>query len=318
MPHFALRFADSHSAARYPLPVAGPVTFRAAGPAARLVQLHLPRLAANWIIAASFVTPGAVAPPHQFTILTKKHTWPLLPVPSVQGDRPDLITSDPAISVHIDCWHTHASIDTARIELRVSAAGAPHHYLLCVSARPLELHVDPPLSGSIAIGAATYVRAQPPQRISQMTAAESLRHHICSPTSVAMLLPGADRDVITAECRDDATGLYGSWPMAVRTAAARGAVAGVELHDSWTQALHVLRQGHAFAASIRFAAGALKGAPLASTSGHLVVVHGIRDNRVLIHDPAAAHDDATAITCDFEEFSRAWLASRGASYIIAP
>ena len=309
MPHFALRFADSHSAARYPLPVFGPIVFSSEGES-RTLRLHLPHIPADWIVAASFVTPGEATPTHQFRLLTKEHTWSLLPVPSQAGERPDLVVQDPTVSVHIDCWHTHARIQAPQIELVINTIAAPRRYLVCISARPLQLDVD--------AAASICIEAKPPQKFSQMTATDALRHHICSPTSVAMLLPGATRDPITSACHDNATGLYGSWPMAVRAAAAEGAVAGVELHDSWGQALHVLRQGHAFAASIRFAPGALTGAPLTSTSGHLVVVRGIRDRHVLVHDPAAADDAATAVSYDIEEFSRAWLASRGASYIIAP
>ncbi|MBM4203656.1 MAG: hypothetical protein FJ194_05825 [Gammaproteobacteria bacterium] len=309
MPHFALRFADSHSAARYPLPVAGPLLFLGQGES-RIIRADLPPLPAHWIVAASFVTPGAITPTHQFRLLTNEHTWSLLPVPSQPGQRPDLTAMDPSVSVHIDCWHTHVSIQAPRIELVINTTSAPRHYLLCISARPVQLDVGP--------ASAACIVADPPQKLSQMTAADSVRHHICSPTSVAMLLPGAARDPIATACRDNATGLYGSWPMAVRTAAAAGAVAGVELHDSWSQALHVMREGYAFAASIRYAPGSLTGAPLASTAGHLVVVHSIGEGRVLVHDPAAASDEATAISHDIDEFSRAWLASRGASYIIAP
>lgn len=309
--HFALRFGDSHSAARYPLPVFGPVTFVAREDEC-VARIHLPALPAEWILTASFITPGALTPSHVFRLLSGTAAWSLLPVPSQAGERPDQQGVDPSVSVHIDCWHTHASLAAPVLELSVAAPAAPGRYLICLSARPLTmLPGEPP-------ALPRPLRARTPQHISQMTAAEGIRRHICSPTSVAMLMPGATRDVLAAACRDAATGLFGSWPMAVRAAAAGNAIAGVELHADWSQAMCVLRRGEPFAASIRYSAAQLRGAPLDSTGGHLVVVHGIDGDRVLIHDPAAADDATVAREYDATEFSRAWLAMRGASYIIVP
>ncbi len=309
--HFALRFADSHSAARYPLPVSGPATYlhRNGGLIARL---SLPAIPPDWIIAASFVTPGRLTPPHQFRLLTSAHTWPLLPVPSTVGQRPDQVATQGDVSTHIDCWHSHRPLTAPLVELQLDCAALPDHHLLCVSARPLTLTPTVP--------ADTKVSARTPLAISQMMAKDTaIRHHICSPTSVAMLMPAGDREVMVEACRDSATGLFGSWPMAVRAAAMAGhAVAGVELHADWSQALYVLRQGYAFATSIRYPAGKLAGAPLNGTSGHLVIVHGVDGNRVLVHDPAAENDTTVSRTYDAQEFSNAWLAIRGASYIIAP
>jgi len=275
-----------------------------------MVTLPIPTIPAEAILVASFVTPGSITPDHQFRLQAESHEWPLLPVPSMVGERPDQIPMNDAVSTHIDCWHTRVPLDDPIIQLFIHAEQAPERYFIAISSRPLAI-TTPPLPTTSAIAAT-------PQAISQMTAEEPLRRHICSPTSLAMLLPGVSRDEVLAWTRDRATGLHGSWALAVRAAALNDGVAAVELHSDWSNVLTVLRAGLPFAASIRFAAGELHGAPLDSTNGHLVVVHGVDGASVLVHDPAADADGSVARRYDLAQFTTAWLAMRGASYIIAP
>ncbi len=275
-----------------------------------IVTLSIPTIPADAILVASFVTPGSITPDHQFTLIADTHEWPLLPVPSLVGERPDQVSMNDAVSTHIDCWHTRIPVDNPTIRLRMTTELAPEHYFIAISSRPLTISA-PQLP-------CTCVVANTPQAISQMTAEEPLRRSICSPTSLAMLLPCAVRDELLAWTRDRATGMHGSWALAVRAAALKGAVAAVELHSDWETALAILHAGLPFAASIRFPAGGLQGAPLNGTGGHLVVVYGIVDNSVLVHDPAADSDETVPRRYDLAEFTAAWLASRGASYIIAP
>jgi hypothetical protein len=47
-------------------------------------------------------------------------------------------------------------------------------------------------------------------------------------------------------------------------------------------------------------------------------VRGLEGNRVLVNDPAAVDSATVERNYDLVEFSNAWLAMRGASYIIAP
>jgi hypothetical protein len=179
-----------------------------------------------------------------------------------------------------------------------------------LSVRALDVDAQPP-QGASAVAPA-------PRKLSQMTAPAAIRHHTCSPTSTAMLLANAAPDTVATLCRDEATGMFGSWPLAVRAAARHGAVAAVESFGSWHPALAVLTHGLPFCASIRFSEGALDGAPLTRTGGHLVVVYGVQDGRILVHDPAAEDPETVPRSYDATQFTRAWLAHRGASYIIAP
>lgn len=308
-----IRLADPVSSARYPLPVQRQADFLPFADGADgewTITLSIPTIPADAILVASFVTPGSITPDHQFRLIADAGEWPLLPVPSLVGERPDQLPMNDAVSTHIDCWHTRMPVNNPTIRLLFTANGPPEHYLIAISSRPLSV--------TTASLPCTSVVARTPQAISQMTAEEPLRRSICSPTSLAMLLPGTGRDEVLAWTRDRATGMHGSWALAARAAALKGAVAAVELHSDWETALAVLRAGLPFAASIRFAAGELQDAPLNGTGGHLVVVYGIDGDSVLVHDPAADGDDTVPRRYDLAEFTTAWLASRGASYIIAP
>lgn len=305
-----IRLADPVSAARYPLPVHESADFLRDDAGAWILTLSIPTIPAEAILVASFVTPGSITPDHQFRLIADAGEWPLLPVPSLVGERPDQVAMNDTVSTHIDCWHTRLCVQNPTLRLQITSPEPPRKYFIAISSRPLTVTTTPPPGISVV--------AKIPPAISQMTAEEPLRRSICSPTSLAMLMPGADRDEVLAWTRDRATGMHGSWPLAARAAALKGAVAAVELHSDWETALTVLRAGLPFAASIRFAAGALQGAPLNGTSGHLVVVYGIDGNTVLVHDPAADCDDSVPRRYDLAEFTIAWLASRGASYIIAP
>ena len=299
------RWADPASAQRYPLPAREQAAFRQAVQGWEWRQA-LPSLASGHIVAASL--SAADVRRHQWRIEHQGESWPLLPVPSTKGERPDRSAPAPRISTHIDCWHTHARIDGAELVLWLSEP--PDAYLISVSARPLTLAPTLPDPADRF--------ADTPRALSQKTASADIRHHICSPTSVAMVLEGSAPDTITTLCRDEATGMFGSWALAIRSAARHEAVGAVELMSGWQEAERVLDAGLPFCASIRFEKGALPGAPLERTGGHLVVVHGLAEGNVLVHDPAAPSAAEVPRRYDAEAFTHAWLSHRGASYIIVP
>ncbi len=302
---YSARWADARSARRYPLPVRGTAAFT---PAAQGVELRmpLPEVPANQIIVPSFASVDVER--YQWRLEHQGEHWPLLPVPSARDERPDRLRPATRVSSHIDCWHSHAALSDA--ELVLWCTSEPATYMIALSVRPLDLEAQPPLDACSV--------APAPRQLSQMTAPADIRHHTCSPTSTAMLLANAAPDTVATLCRDEATGMFGSWPLAVRAAAKHGALAAVEAFSSWQPALAVLAAGLPFCASIRFAEDGLDGAPLNRTGGHLVVVYGVREGRVLAHDPAAESVEAVPRSYDATQFTRAWLAHRGASYIIAP
>jgi hypothetical protein len=159
----------------------------------------------------------------------------------------------------------------------------------------------------------------------------------CSPTSLAMLLgyygrlPGpasyawvnrayADRWVnqvarMTYDYRYDGTG---NWPFNTAVGATRVADAFVTRLADLQQAERFLRAGIPLAVSIRFARGQLTGAPISSTSGHLVVLAGLTaSGDPVVMDPAAGSDASVRRTYDRAQFERAWLSgSGGMAYVL--
>ncbi|MEE8041467.1 MAG: hypothetical protein V3T15_01585, partial [Pseudomonadales bacterium] len=71
-------------------------------------------------------------------------------------------------------------------------------------------------------------------------------------------------------------------------------------------------------ASVRYAAGELHGSALAETDGHLVVVCGFDEDRVVVNDPAAANLGEVRRSYAIDEFATVWLRDRGAGYVMGP
>jgi hypothetical protein len=311
------RFADTASAARYPLAVEGPAAWASSPPGQRVV-VPLPALRPGTLLVPSLSLPttdGAAPPRHRWTLRSGRRSWPL---PDVPADAPaaDRTTAPPGggdeVSRHIDCFRIHRDITDAVLELFVDAEEPPPRYLIAVSARPFTIAEPSPPAGEAGL-----VGAPPPR--SQMAAPAELAPRICSPTCVSMVLELWRRPHdwlgLCDECRDPATGMYGVWPMALRAAARRGIAGAVETFTDWQAPLRVLAAGVPLITSIRFDAGELPGAPLTDTGGHLVVVHGAGPDGIAVCDPAAPAGEVLR-TYPAAPFSRAWLRHRGAAYIL--
>lgn len=157
----------------------------------------------------------------------------------------------------------------------------------------------------------------------------------CSPTSLAMVLgyygirqdlsdderahPDGVVDHTARMVYDHGYGGTGNW--AFNTAYAATLVDG----DSFVARLRDLRQAENYIArgiplivSIAFGRGELRGAPISSTNGHLVVVVGFRPNGdVVVNDPAGATNSAVRRVYDRAQFERIWLrASSGTAYVV--
>ncbi len=238
----------------------------------------------------------------------------ILNLPEIPGRADTPLTPESSWArASIDCLEIRAPIPELCIRFIWPETAPPERFLATVSARPASLPTSAPATRSIApIACASY---------SQMTLSADVAQRSCSPVSLAMTLlpdnPGVDVTDLVAECRHPASGLYGVWPMAIRAAAKRGKLVSVEASTSFDSLIRALCNHSAVIASIRFEAGELSSAPLAKTGGHLIVVRGIQDGHVIVHDPAAPDHQSVLRRYAIDQFARAWLAERGVAYFFA-
>ena len=307
--YHAIRFADPQTQSQYPLPARHGPQWRSVHNGYEL-DIPLPSLPPGHILVPSLSfldKPRAVyrCALHLADTIVQLQAVPArTSVPAVNAG---------AVTTHIDCFHTHAPISNATLRFTVSGRQPPHRYLVTATTRALyKPHIEP-VSRS--------ARTDQPPPLSQMTArTKRIRGQICSPTATAMVLKRRDASLawmrVVRDCLDGATGMYGSWPLAIRAAARRGVLGAVEALDNASQAVTVLESGLPLVASIRFADGGLPGAPLNATGGHLVVLFSYGPDQVGVLDPAAPSQDSVAREYPTDAFLAAWLQRRGAAYIL--
>jgi hypothetical protein len=310
------RFADARTAGKYPLPCSTDAVWHIDNDMA-VCQLHIDHITAESIVIPSLAIVDVEDYAYQVQLIHDNSRWPLAPVPNPNAEFP---ASEPRgvagpVSTHVDCFHIHQPLADVTLEFRLRFSGRlPTRYLVTASWRPL--HLEQP-NGPLASVCCT-----PPPALSQMSQGGPAGPAICSPTCLAMALRGFDDAAnllqIAENCFDPVTKIYGVWPNAIRTAARRGFVGATEAFVDWADAERVLEHGYPLIASIRYAAGALPGAPLKATGGHLVLIHGTSPECVVTNDPAAADVATVPRTYDAATFTQAWLSYRGAAYILVP
>ena len=217
-----------------------------------------------------------------------------------------------AVAAEIDLLRICTPLQTATLYLRVQGIAPTDPALLSVSVRRKGTVPAPTFTSRDT------ALAVPSQ--SQMVLRPELASHVCSPTSVAMLLAyyGHSADIydVIAEARHQPSGLYGVWPANIHAAARRGLL-GYLLHfPSWEVAHALLDAGFPIVASVRYEAGELTRAAIERTSGHLLVVRGCAGDTVLVNDPAA--NDEVARAYDLAEFCKIWLERSAVGYVLFP
>lgn len=173
----------------------------------------------------------------------------------------------------------------------------------------------------------------PVPRYSQMTHKDTYTQYDgggeawCSPTSTAMVLayydklpaPSAyawvradtpDRVVphLARMTYDVGFGGTGNWPFNTAYAASRTGDAFVTRLRSLREAERFIAAGIPLIVSVTFSGKELAGAPLTSTSGHVLVVVGFtEDGDVVVNDPAAPAKSSVRRTYDRDQFEDVWL-----------
>ena len=301
------RFADTNIKERFPLKLDGDINWTKSGSSAWVGLIKTPKIPANHIIVPSYSSLENLGE-YQFS-LTAQSCHELYPIPSPKNYSPQKETNE--VSGHIDCWHTKSDMDNSKVQLKINQKSKPKDYLLTLSIRDLTKQLGAEIS-------TTNLKTNPPQRFSQKNKNKNIRDRICSPTATAMALSlrnsFVDWSEIIDDCFDPATNAFGSWPLAIKSAAKYGFIGSVETTDNWEDALKILATDQPLVCSIRFKENELKGSPLKRTQGHLVCVYGLENDKVLALDPAAADSENVERQYDLKEFSKAWLRERGAIY----
>ncbi len=180
-----------------------------------------------------------------------------------------------------------------------------------------------PLAGSPVALQPNWVRDLPVPQISQAVQDPTIRWQICSPTSLTMVLGywGQNKSLmdVVGGVRDQTAGIYGNWALNAAYAATLGFDSHVARFYCVEQLQNEIAQGRPVVVSLNYGAGQLSGAPLDSTSGHLIVVRGFTANGdVIVNDPAAPTHGSVRRVYQRDQFAHVWLSSGGVAYVIAP
>ena len=155
---------------------------------------------------------------------------------------------------------------------------------------------------------------------SQMEEDVAIRHRVCSPTCVAMVLAYYGRRVAVADLAREMLhpelDLYGVWPAAIRAASRRGVGGYLLRFPDWPAAAWCLERGMPVIASVRYGAGELTGSAVPETTGHLLVLTGYGGDDVYVNDPAASRASEVARCYRLDELRRVWLARSGIGYVL--
>lgn len=168
---------------------------------------------------------------------------------------------------------------------------------------------------------APWVRDLPVPFRSQRSEDPSIAGRICSPTCVAMALEyhgaAVPTATVAAQAYDSLNSIYGNWPFNTAAVALYGLEGYVTRFPGFEPVQDEIAAGRPVIISIRFGRGQLKGGPLNSTSGHLIVVRGFtKDGDVIANDPAGRTEAEGHVVYRRDELLRAW--KNGIAYIIRP
>lgn len=162
----------------------------------------------------------------------------------------------------------------------------------------------------------------PVEPISQMEQKTVHRRRICSPTALCMALNRLEQKISLPDVMegvyDHAADIYGNWLFNIAYAGEYPALAAyVRRFSSLAELEDFVTEDSCVLASIAFEENELPGAPLAHTTGHLVLIQGWKNNQILVADPAAPSADSVCRAYNKADFARAWLKRKqGISYIV--
>ena len=304
-----IAFAPDARSWRYPLAFSGELEWHVNG--VSTAEIGLPALPPGHIVVPSFASLDS--PDHRWALVHDDASCLTASFGRPVGQRAH---ADGATGLHarVDYFETSQPVSNARLRLLVDAVEPPRDYLVAIGVRPVHMTTD------VASPVNTPV-LDIPARSQTATAREEIRPRICSPTCVSMAMEhlGIDHafDELVIAAYHRATDLYGVWPQNIWAASRWGTIGAIETTADWGVVERAVAGGHPIAASIAFEEGTLRGSAVPASAGHLVIVRGMQNNRVVVNDPAA--NDAVDVPrrYDADEFRDAWLAARGVCYVFA-
>ncbi|WP_309571800.1 peptidase C39 family protein [Deinococcus sp.] len=146
----------------------------------------------------------------------------------------------------------------------------------------------------------------------------------CSPTSVSMILAKYGVDVTVPQAAkgtfDSVYDGTGNWPFNTAYAGSLGMRAYVTRLPNLAAAEAFTAAGQPIAVSLGWKKGELPGAPIESSSGHLMVLDGFdTQGNPVLNDPAAPDNASVRRTYPRAAFEKLWLThSGGLSYVLLP
>ncbi|MFT3788780.1 MAG: C39 family peptidase [Tepidisphaeraceae bacterium] len=155
----------------------------------------------------------------------------------------------------------------------------------------------------------------------QGDAPENLRHQVCSPTSVSMVMAycGVEKPIVEVaqNIYDDENGLFGNWSRAVQYPASLGLDSYVTRISSMDEARALIYSGQPIVASIKFTKGEFPSNLQDDTAGHLIVIRGFNSaGDAIVNDPGN-RKKGNGVIYKADELARAWLYNTGGvAYII--
>ena len=305
-----IAFAPDAREWRYPLPFAGELEWQVNGMSE--AEIPLPDIPAGHMIVPSFAS--LERPGHRWWLdygsgscftasFGREGIGPCSPA-----------DSDSGLHVTNDFFQTTREMSDGRLRLAFDGHRPPSDYLVAVSVRPVGIPVD--------------VKPMPDAQLldipakGQMAATRfEFSRHTGDTACVSMAMDYMEVShpfhelVMGAYHRG--TNTYGVWPQNLWAASRWGVLGAIETTADQDVLDRAISGRHPFVASIAYPEGDLDGSALPTSPGHMVIVLGIQDGRVVVYDSAARDTIHVPRHYDIAEFMRAWLATRGVYYLFA-
>lgn len=309
--HLTWRVAHAPEARswRYPLPVSGELEWRAQ----RVLEaeIPLPMLPPEHIVVPSFSSQVGFdhlwwldcGDTSSFTASFGQQSGQYAHFEGIQGvrARPDYFT-------------TSKAIPNARLRLLVDTVKPPRDYLVTVGVRPIPAKIkDTPATDTPLLE----IPPKNPMSPKKWEVGRRIYSVIC--VSMAMDHLGVDHGLheLMVAAYHRPSDRYTVWPQNLWAASRWGVVGAIETTTDWKVLERAVADGHPFAPLIAFDEGDLEGSPIPASLGHMVIVRGIQNKRVVVHDPVAQDVISVPRHYDADEFRRAWLGALGFFFLFA-